>query len=492
LCVGRNTFEMWDQWMATGATHMGIYLYHDDVRFIMPKLDVHQSAKRIHYIVASGKARHFYQEFYGIYPLDGMVGYIENELCWDPRLDVDQILDEYYSGFYRAAAQPMKAFYDELEAGYEAWLAEKGNPDPHGMDASSITDSRTIEQYRVLPVERAEAALADLDAALAAAAGDELVTERVKLVKTLFDFAMPGARMYWATDALRTGAFDTPDGPAQAVALAREAINSGLEQAAYKFAVMEVPPASEYEAHGESSTVYNDLTQGSVLSDVLSTVAGAFRSAAEAQARAQTPDQAAAWWDAQLRPDDPELLRRLMGVGRFHATGGELANLVNDPSFEERGGSQAPADGGPLPPEFESQQGVSVWHSAGTAVHATLANTDAHTGKWSFTFSDTQRAAVSQSMAVSGGEVMLMSLWVKRNEADGYYHVDIIPRSDHMLSRTSVDVPEEPGVWQNIELVFLVPPDATTVGLYLFTERQTPGAQVWVDDMFMARYPDAD
>ena len=83
LCVGGNTFQMWDDWARTGARHMGVYFYHDDAWFILPKLDVHQSARRLRYLVASGLARHFYQEFYGIYPLDGMVGYVEQELLWD-------------------------------------------------------------------------------------------------------------------------------------------------------------------------------------------------------------------------------------------------------------------------------------------------------------------------------------------------------------------------------------------------------------------------
>ncbi|MCD6361616.1 MAG: DUF4838 domain-containing protein [Armatimonadetes bacterium] len=490
LCSWANTFEMWDKWMATGAQHMGLYLYHDDIRFIMPKLDVRQSAKRIRYIVASGRARSFYQEFYGIYPLDGMVGYVENELCWDPRLDVDAILDEFYTGFYRAAAEPMRGFYDELEAGYESWLAENGYPHPFGMDASSITDSRSLEQFRVLPVERAEAAEAYLDAALAAAAGDEPVTERIGLVKSLFDFCVPGARMYWAMDRLRGRQVESVDDARLTVADAREAINNGLALAAYKFAVMEHPPASEYARHTSTATVYNDLAEGAAPSEVLSIVGRAFRNAGKLLGREMGPDGAAAWWDTAVTADDPELLRKLVAVGRFESMGGELENLVADPSFEARGARNQPAGGERLPPEVELQDGVAVWHSAGTAVHGTLTRSDAHTGEWSFTFTGTRRAGVSHSTAAGPGEVMLMSVWVKHNAGEASYRVTIIPRGDRMLSRASVEVPEEPDVWHQVELVFITPPETRTVGLYLFTERQTPGAQVWVDDFFMARYPE--
>ncbi len=489
LCSGRNAFEMWDRWMATGAEHMGIYLYHDDVRFIMPKVDIHQSARRIRYIVASGRARHFYQEFYGIYPIDGMVGYVENELLWDPRLDEDEILGEHYRLFFRDAAEPMRRFYDALEDGYEEWLAEKGYPHPHGMDASSIADSRSLEQFRVLPVANAEAALSALDDALAAAQGDELVTERIGLVKLLFDFAVPGARMYWAIDRLREAAIDSADDAEQAVADARSAIANGLDLAAYRYAVMEHSPAVDYARHSDTATIYNDLQEGAVPSQVLTAIGRAMREAGDALREELGAEAADAWWRTRGQDDDHPILRKLLAVGRFQSAGEALENLVADPSFEERGASQQPQAEGELAPEHEMRQGVSFWHSAGTATHATLTQEDAHTGEFSFTMTDTQRAGVSHSTAVEGGEVLLMSLWVKHNEAEANYHVDVIPRSDRMLSRASVEVPEEPGVWHEIELVTIVPPESRTVGLYLFAEGQTPGAQVFVDDFFIGRYP---
>ncbi|MGD9497418.1 MAG: DUF4838 domain-containing protein [Armatimonadota bacterium] len=491
LCVGGNAFEMWDKWMATGAQHMGIYLYHDDIRFIMPKLDVHQSAKRIAYIVASGRARHFYQEFYGIYPLDGMVGYVENELLWDPRLSVDDILDEYYRLFFRDAAEPMRDFYAALENGYERWLAERGLPHPFGMDASSITDSRSLEQFRVLPEDTLQTALTALDEALAAAQGDELVTERLGVVTLIFDFAVPGARMYWAMDRLREMEVASVADAERVVADARIAIDQGIALADYKFAVMQQPPATDYAAHTESAEVFDDLQQGAPPTEVLRVVAGVMRAAGDAVRAELGADGAAAWWEAQAAADDHEALRKLLSVGRAQSAGVQVANLVADPSFEERGArGAAAAAAADEAPEHESLDGVSFWHSAGTPYRATLTDEDAHTGEWSFTMTHTQRAGVSHSIAVEGGEVLLMSLWAKHNAAAGDYYVQVIPRSDRMLSRAQVPVPEEPDVWHQVEMVVIVPPEARTVGLYLFCERQSPGAQVFVDDFFIGRYPE--
>ncbi|NLO05710.1 MAG: DUF4838 domain-containing protein [candidate division WS1 bacterium] len=488
LCVWGNAFEMWDKWMATGAEQMGIYLYHDDAWFIMPKLDVHQSAKRLRYIVDSGRARHFYQEFYGIYPLDGMVGYVENELLWDPRIDEDDLLDEHYRLFFRAAEEPMRRFYDALESGYEAWLAEYGFPHPHGMDASSIIDGKNVHQFRVLPPESMAAADEALAHALQAAEGDALVTERVQLVQQIYDFAALGARMYWPMTRLQE-AQPASVGDCEAIVEdARAALENGLALSDYKYAVMEHPPISEYTARSASATVYHDLQPGAVPSIVPSAIGGAFGAAGNYLREELGAEAAVAWWRERQAADQPQLLRDLMTVGIFHASGAELVNLVEDASFEERGAraGEAGANGGEE--GHELLQGVTFWKSAGTAAEPALTDQEAHSGSYSFTMKNTQRAGVSHAVAASGGDLLLASLWVKHNGAAATYQVDVLPRGEAMLSRTSVAVPEEPNVWHEVKLVFVAPPGTTRVGLYLFTHNQTPDAQVFVDDFFIGRY----
>ncbi len=490
LCVWGNAFEMWDKWQATGAASMGIYLYHDDLWFIIPKMDIHQSAKRLHYIVGSGLARHFYQEFYGIYPLDGMVGYVETELAWDPRLDADEILQEFYDGFFHGAAAPMQAFYDELEAGYHEWLAEDGLPHPHGPDASSIRDSKSIEQFKVLPVARAIKASQHLEQALAAAAGDDLVTERIELIKLLYDFAVPGARMYWAMDRLRTGEFGSLEAAQQAVTDAREAVDNALALADYKFAVMEQSPAKDYEDHGDRDTFYSGLEQGVVDPLVLSTIAASLRKVSSSLVEAQGNQAAVAWWDQQRENETRPILLQLMDVAKFHASGRELENLIADPSFEERGAKQFTAAAGELPPEHQLRDGVNVWCGAGSPMSCSLTDEDAHSGKYAFAFWKTQHAGVSEGISVQGGEKLLMSVWVKHNDADAVYKVDALPRGDAMLPRTTVAVPSKPDEWQKVEIQFAVAPGTRTIRLYVFVDRQTPDARILIDDFFIGKYPD--
>src|SRR5881396_488040 len=105
-----------------------MYEHHNDTFYILPKLDVHQSARRIRYAVASGRARVFYMEAHTQWPFADTVPYTAGELLWDPRRDVDALLNEYFTSFYGAAAEAMRGFQQAVESGYERWLAEEGEP----------------------------------------------------------------------------------------------------------------------------------------------------------------------------------------------------------------------------------------------------------------------------------------------------------------------------------------------------------------------------
>ena len=490
LCVWGNAFEMWDKWMATGPAHMGIYLYHDDIGFILPKLDIHQSAKRLRYIVGTNMPRHFYQEFYGIYPLDGMVGYVENELLWDPRQDEDDILAEYYQGFWGPAAEAMKAFYDAVEADYQAWLELHGAAHQYGPDASSIQGRMSISQFAVLTPEGADRALASLEAAAQAAAGDAVVLERLGHVRTLFGFTVPGVKMHWAMKRLE--ALEIAEQPAaeQAVAQARIAVDEALALAAYKADVFEKSPSVAYAGGTDRDSFYTDITPGVVRPEVLAAIGTTFRRVSDYLAQALGNEQAVAWWQKQEAGETRPALLANMEIARFQASGQEPVNLIADPSFEERGAKQAAAPQGDLPPEHTLKGGANVWCSQGCPMSCGITDEDAHTGKYSFKFYKTQRAGVSEGISVKGGEKLLFSIWVKHNDAEGKYTVDVVPRADAMMARISIPVPDKPGEWQKIEIPYTVAPGTKTIRVYLFCNNQAPDAEILVDDFFVGQYPE--
>lgn len=49
--------------------------------------------------------------------------YVTARALWDPDLDIEQLLDEYYREYYGPAAEPMRQFWEELE---NLWVSQKG------------------------------------------------------------------------------------------------------------------------------------------------------------------------------------------------------------------------------------------------------------------------------------------------------------------------------------------------------------------------------
>lgn len=488
LCVWDNAFQMWDDWRQMGAKHMGLYLYHDDIWFIMPKLDVHQSAKRLRYVVGSGEARSFYQEFYGIYPLDGMVGYVEQELLWDPRLSEDQVLAEYYQKFYGPAAGAMKQFYDVVEQGYGQWVEANGKPHPYGKDLSSIQQDHSLEQFSVLPTACAQQGLAYLRQARQAAAGDATVAQRVALVDRLFQFAALGSQLYWADRRLQELVVKTPAQAEKLIAEARAALQSGQELPRYKLALMAQPDVMAYAQHPSTDTFYHGLKEGAVDPDVVNHIVAACARATAGLRQKLTPAQVAQWWRERQQAEKEPLLASLLGAAAYEAGGQPLPNAISDPGYEDRGARQAAAAAEQADGQ-KSCGGANVWCGAGSPMTCAFADDQAHGGKYSFAFTATQHAGVCERLDVTPGEVVRMSVWLKYNDLPGNYYVQTLPRGEGEFARTTVKLPHKPGVWQQAQLTFVAPPGVKYVDLWVFVDEQGPGAKVWVDDWFLGKYP---
>ena len=123
------------------------------------------------------------QGFRGIYSQGtsrcwGQLGinfYVMAKALWDPDVDVDAVLDDYYTGFYADASEPMRRFHETLAAGF-------GKPGVYVHH----------EAYEQAPAFMTPELVRDCDDALAAAeraAPTELVLKRIQPVATAWEFA---------------------------------------------------------------------------------------------------------------------------------------------------------------------------------------------------------------------------------------------------------------------------------------------------------------
>ncbi len=497
-----SAFAAWDRWMKTGARHLGLYLHHNGrTHFVLPKLDVRQSARRIRYLVASGRARVFYQEMHLHWPVTGAVAYVTSRLLWDPRQDVDALLDDYHAGLFGPAARAMRDYHEAVESGYERWREEVGIPHPFAKDASSITGGGSEAQFRVLNLAEANRARAALARAAATPGLDARQAERMALVRAMFDLQVLGVRRYWAGVRLTEPVRSDADAR-RALAAARDIFATSAAMRRHLEDVLERPPLDQYALFRglrPYPVSYASLKSGRPGPDSLSAISTGFGAVATFLRDAHGPAAAGAWWnDAIAAEREPELVAALRS-GQARSTGIELTNRVSDPGFEDVGAQLAP-DERDLDSDLligsEQQRALlnlHVWFPDRTPSRAALTTTGARTGRYALMLEHFHRARLGKTVDAEPGARYRAGLWVRCNDRPGNYRVVIgahRPGSGLPATLAQSPVPDKPNEWREIVADVRAPPETRRISVLLFVSEQASDARCWADDFFIGRYPD--
>jgi len=121
----------------------------------------------------------------------GPMMYLRAKLMWDPKQDPDAVLDDFYSGFFGPARDPMKRLYDRFEA---CMMKEREGRWFYGIGSVPA-------QIALWTPEDLEAGLADL-AEAARLADAEPYAARVAFVAKGFSWAEAILREYWEADRI--------------------------------------------------------------------------------------------------------------------------------------------------------------------------------------------------------------------------------------------------------------------------------------------------
>lgn len=474
-----NSFQRWDDWQATGARWMGFYGYHNDQHhFVLPKLDIHQTARRIRYVTETGKAAAYYKEATPMWPLVAPLLHVESELLWDPRRDVDEILREHYTVFFGPAAHPMAEFYGALESGYERWLSEAGIVHPAGKDIGSLLHTRSLEQFKTLnldEIQRADAALAQ---AVEATKADATVSTRIRIVKAVYEFAALAARQYWLLQSIQSGQPQNQADALKVLATARDIAAAARTQAALKDTVLTQLPVAAYAPYAKTpgkpsnNSLFLAVEKDALLPEIGVGIASAFENVGTALTQRAGAAQAKAWWQEQEQHNAEPLLAPAFRLAVLRAAGAVPRPLVQDPSFETR-------------PESELHLNLRSAANARVA----LSTTDAHTGKRSIEFVSCGRASVSETVPAKPGASLRITAWIKRGEDSGDCQIEIEPRAGSKRLRAAV-IPfgGTPDVWSEVTADFTAPASTTSVTVIVRVTNQPSDTHLWVDDLSISAY----
>ncbi len=457
--MGRGIYDGWDRWMAAGAKNMGHYGYHNDRWFTIPKINPHQEAERIRYMVGSGVQRGYYKEFNPTYPLDAHAAIVCAELQWDPRLDEDRIIDKYYDDMFAEASAEMRGFYETLENDYEAWLKETAPPHPYGADRSDLDLDHDYEQFQVLTAKGADKAW-DWLLKAESRAMDPKVKQRIRIVKSIFDFVRQCTHEYWLTKSLPNAR-----NASEAEKLARDVLRYAREKAEYKANVMESPEIKPW--HMTTREPYDMIKPGVIPIEVCMAIDDGFRAAY----RAKPKDPA---WQRLAKDPDPVIAQSAQAV--IALAGSDLPNVAPDPGFEEQ-----------TEPELR--------HEEPKQGSAAIVKEQPHSGEYCAMLHDCKATALVKSVPAKPGEKYVISVWMRSQEypgpfdVPGLYGIRVNAVHGGRIAnwvRVKADVT---GEWQQFSLTYTTPADTDRLDVLIQCNRQHAKARLWIDDISIVRAP---
>ncbi len=187
-------YKQMDQDFARGwaeaAGAFGTYDY-TGLTWTLPRVYPHLMAESLRFYDEIGAVA-ITNEAFPTWWYAGPMMYLRAKLMWDPQQDPDAILDEFYTGFFGPAAEPMKRLYDRFEA-----CLEKERDGQWFEGLSSVLQQIDLWEPEDLQV------CVDAMAEARRLAGDaEPYAARVQFVAGGFGWTEAILREYWLGDTL--------------------------------------------------------------------------------------------------------------------------------------------------------------------------------------------------------------------------------------------------------------------------------------------------
>ncbi len=486
-----STFQRWDEWIQSGAKHLGAYTHHLGTFALLPKMDARQQAKRIRYLIGSEKMRTYYMECHTQWPHADVIPYITAELLWDPRQDVDALLDEYFGKFYRSAKGPMRDYYSILRKGYERWLEAEGRTHWFGKDVSSYHQNKTLEQFRVLSPTQSVRAAEALDRAVTAASGDDLVTQRINIIQQSFALQKMAIERAWAAYRLRDTKPETETEAHDRIADARLIYQRHTDARKHIESVLEKPPLDQWKLYRISTRpldIYNELKSGEPGPEMLSIISLGLFSTEEYLRRKLGGNAAAAWWRSEAEKETVPALKTAYNIAAERALAPEPENLVSDPGFEEIAEEQEEET--VLTKDQTRAAGVRLTFPDRTPWRCLISSSEVKSGKAALVLEHCARARFSRHIRAEADTRYRAGLWFRQDDgiSSPYtFSIDVRLEDGGYQTLSTLTIPPVANVWRQFVADVVTPPNTVNLFVRLHVQNQAAGTRCWIDDVIVVR-----
>ena len=160
-----------------------IYLWDYTVNFshhVSPFPNLHVLQPNIRFFVGHGVRRHFQQSNTSQgHEFSELKSYLLARLLWDPKTDVDSVMDDFLMGYYGKAGLFIRKYIDALRAAIGRTGAKLDIYEPPAVHAEDYLSAANVAAYNML-----------FDKAEAAAARDPAALARVKTARLPLMYAM--------------------------------------------------------------------------------------------------------------------------------------------------------------------------------------------------------------------------------------------------------------------------------------------------------------
>jgi len=223
---GKQRFDEGLAELTKSVSRFALYDWFYGDGICVPRLQIRQAKYYLEHGYQMG-ARHCKAEAYMNWGLDGFKYWIYLKLLWDPSLDVDALMDEFFTRFFKESAKPMKDYFQVVER-YSAEPIRQIVKSPKG-DYECVVNYRFRypEQLASFPPKAVEECEPLLDQA-EKRARSYIVRERVKYFRNAFNVAkMMTIRYHAATEALPL--LEKPGTLSQGMPLLAKALHKDLD-----------------------------------------------------------------------------------------------------------------------------------------------------------------------------------------------------------------------------------------------------------------------
>jgi len=404
----------------------------------------------------------------------GPMMYLRAKLTWDPTRDSDEVLDDYYSGFFGPAQAPMKRLYERFEA---CMMKERTGKWFEGL-------SSVPQQIALWTPDDLEACIAALGDARRLAA-DEPFAARVAFVARGFSWTEAILREYWQAEKLT-----------QMAALGDTATGRLVDEVATLAQLTRRREALCEEICKEPliSGIYNRIvnTRGGRLASWYAFVDSALaRGIGALHARGDEVD--------------PERLGRIVAgasdrvAKQLHAlawvrANPQAPNLCVNPGFEATVATPAPE--GIDWVTTDTPPGWSKWSIDSKPDRLTWEQEGGHSGERCARIAGARNATFIARLPVKPDEIYYASIWVRSTGSDRQQPKLSMkwqaPGGGWVRQDAGVMVDGDGGAggWQLLSAVAQVPDEAGLLILLPGALEQQPGDHVTFDDARIVRLPD--